>query len=241
MATIGWPLTEKASPMDEPMDGATGYGQYCPITRAVEVLGERWSMLILRDMLCGATRFNDIARGNPRLSRTLLSKRLRQLEHAGIVDHIGDEYLLTPAGDDLRSIVFGLGEWGAKWQFGDPRDHELDPELLMWWVHRRLDFAQLPDRRLVLEFGFRDQPQRYWIIKDAQGPSVCKHDPGFGIDATIESDLSTMYQVWLGKLPLRTAIAAGTVDLLGAPAIVRRLPATLQLSQIAPAVAGIAP
>lgn len=99
--------------MSEP-GNRIGYGQYCPITRAVEVLGERWSMLILRDMLCGATRFNDLARGNPRLSRTLLSTRIRQLERAGIVDHIGEDYLLTPAGQDLRDVVFGLGTWGGE-------------------------------------------------------------------------------------------------------------------------------
>jgi DNA-binding HxlR family transcriptional regulator len=219
------------------MDEVKGYGQYCPITRAVEVLGERWSVLILRDMLCGARRFNDIARGNPRLSRTLLSKRLRQLERAGIIEHLDDDYLLTPAGEDLRPIVFGLGEWGAKWQFGDPRDSELDPELLMWWVHGRLDFTQLPDRRLVIQFGFRDQSEIFWIMKDSQGPSVCMHDPGFGVDATIESDLSTMYQVWLGKIPLRTAIKDGRIQMNGNSAIVRRLPATLQLSQSAEAVA----
>ena len=109
------------------MSDVNGYGQYCPITRAVEVLGERWSVLIFRDMLVGATRFNDIARGNPRLSRTLLSKRLRQLEQAGIIEHVDDEYLLTPAGEDLRGVVFGLGEWGAKWQFDDPRTASSTP------------------------------------------------------------------------------------------------------------------
>lgn len=219
------------------MDEVPGYGQYCPITRAVEVLGERWSLLIVRDMLCGATRFNDISRGNPRLSRTLLSKRLGQLERAGIVDHVGDEYLLTAAGEELRDIVFGLGEWGAKWQFGDPRENELDPELLIWWVHGRLDFSQLPDRRIVLEFRFRDPSEVFWILKDSQGPSVCKHDPGFGTDAVIESDLSTMYQVWLGRLPLRTAIKDDRVVLHGTPGIVRRLPAALELSPIAYSVA----
>jgi DNA-binding HxlR family transcriptional regulator len=219
------------------MDEINGYGQYCPITRAVEVLGERWSVLILRDMLCGATRFNDIARGNPRLSRSLLSKRLRQLERAGIVEHIDDEYLLTEAGEDLRGVVFGLGEWGAKWQFDDPRDDELDPELLMWWVHGRLDFSQLPDRRIVIEFHFRDESQRFWVMKDSQGPSVCTHDPGFGVDATIDAELAAIYQVWLGKLPLRAAVKDGRVEFHGQSAIVRRLPATLELSPIADVVA----
>lgn len=223
------------------MGGSRGYGQYCPITRAVEVLGERWSVLIVRDLLCGATRFNELARGNPRLSRTLLSKRLRQLEQAGIVDHVGDEYRLTPAGEDLRSIVFGLGEWGAKWQFGDPRDSELDPELLMWWVHGRLDYSQLPDRRLVLEFRFRERREWFWILRDSQGPSVCTHDPGFGVDATIDSDLSTLYQVWLGRLPLRSALREGRIEMSGTPAVVRRLPRAFELSPIADVVAAVTP
>lgn len=220
------------------MGQTTGYGQYCPITRAVEVLGERWTMLIVRDLLCGVTRFNELSRGNPRLSRTLLSKRLRQLEQAGIVDHVDDEYLLTRAGEDLRPVVMGLGEWGARWQFDDPRESELDPELLMWWVHKRLDFTHLPDRRLVLEFRFVDRPERFWILRDSQGPSVCTHDPGFDIDATVRCDLSTMYRVWLGKLDLRAALRSGEVAIDGTPAIVRRLPEVMQLSPIAYASAG---
>lgn len=215
------------------MEESEGYGQYCPITRAVEVLGERWTMLIVRDLLCGATRFNELSRGNPRLSRTLLSKRLRQLERAGIVDHIDDDYLLTEAGEALRPVVMGLGEWGARYQFGDPRESELDPELLMWWVHTRLDLSGFPDRRLVLEFRFRGMPDRFWIMRDSQGPSVCLHDPGFGIDATIESDLPAMYEVWLGRRDLPAAIRSGEIEIGGNPAIARRLPNALMLSPIA--------
>ncbi len=215
------------------MSDAPGYGQYCPISRAVEVLGERWTMLIVRDLLCGMTRFNELSRGNPKLSRTLLSKRLRQLEQAGIVDHIGDEYLLTPAGEDLRPIVMGLGEWGAKYQFDDPRESELDPELLMWWVHTRLDYSVLPDQRFVFEFRFRDDSRRFWILRDSEGPSICLHDPGFGVDATIVSTLPTMYRVWLGKLDLRAALRSGNVEMFGSSGVVRRLPDVLQLSPIA--------
>lgn len=219
------------------MGETNGYGQYCPITRAVEVLGERWSLLIVRDLLCGATRFNGIARGNPGLSRSLLSKRLKQLEQAGIIDHVDDEYLLTEAGHELHPIVFGLGEWGARWQFDEPRESELDPQLLMWWVHTRLDFSELPDRRLVFEFRFRDQPRWFWILRDSQGTSVCDHDPGFGVDAMIDTDLSTMYQVWLGKIPVRSAIDDGRIGLHGERAIVRHLPDVFELSPIAEAVA----
>lgn len=220
-------------------DDLKPYGQYCPISRAVEVLGERWSLLIVRDLLVGATRFNDLARCNPRLSRTLLAKRLRQLERARIVDHIGDEYQLTPAGRELYPIVFGLGEWGAKWQFEDPRTDELDPQLLMWWVHTRLDFSHLPDKRIVFAFRFSDQREQFWIVRDGSGPSLCMVDPGFDVDATIETDLSTMYQVWLGTLGLRPALKSGRVTITGESGIVRRVPDVLELSPIAPVVAAI--
>ena len=219
------------------MGDTKGYGQYCPITRAVEVLGERWSLLILRDMICGATRFNELARSNPGLSRSLLSKRLRQLERAGIVEHVDDEYLLTPAGADLEPLVMGLGEWGAKWQFDEPREDELDPELLMWWIHERIDASVFPDRRIVLEFHFADQRRRFWIVIDGSGPSVCTYDPGFDVDVLIESDLPTMLQVWLGKIELGAALRDGRVTLSGAPALVRRVPDAFQLSLISYAVA----
>lgn len=220
-------------------DESKGYGQYCPITRAVEVLGERWTMLVVRDLLCGMTRFNDLARGNPGLSRTLLSKRLKQLQRAGIVEHDGDEYRLTSAGNELRPLVFGLGEWSARWQFGEPRDSELDPELLMWWVHGRIDFSRLPDRRVVLEFRFRNPTGQFWIVRDSQGPSVCTYNPGFDVDAVIESQLATMYEVWLGRIPMRTAITECRVVLHGNAAMVQRLPEVLQLSPIAYAVAAV--
>ena len=216
--------------------GVDGYGQYCPISRAVEVLGERWSLLIVRDMLCGYTRFNELARGNPGLSRSLLAKRLRQLESAGIVERLGGEYALTPAGEDLRPVVFGLGEWGAKWQFSDPREHELDPELLMWWAHTRVDFSAFPDRRIVLQFVFRGVRRRFWIVKDASGPSLCTHDPGFDVDVRVEADLSTMYQVWLGRVDLRAAVRDGSVELIGPSGLVRRMPDALMLSPVAPFV-----
>jgi DNA-binding HxlR family transcriptional regulator len=213
------------------------YGQYCPISRAVEVLGERWTILIVRDMLCGYTRFNDLARGNPGLSRSLLAKRLRQLEAAGIVERLDGEYVLTAAGEDLRPVVFGLGEWGARWQFGEPRDEELDPELLVWWAHDRLDFSVLPDRRVVLELRFAGEPRRFWIVKDVAGASVCTHDPGFDVDVLVRADLRTMYTVWLGGVDLRSALRDGSVEMVGAPAMVRRMPDVFLLSPVAPPVA----
>lgn len=214
-----------------------GYGQYCPISRAVEVLGERWSLLIVRDLLCGTTRFNELARGLPGLSRSLLAKRLRQLELAGVIEHLDGQYLLTEAGNDLRPVVFGLGEWGSRWQFGDPRESELDPELLLWWVHDRLDFSLLPDRRFVLQFRFTDERRLFWIVKDASGPSLCTHDPGFDVDVIVEAGLAVMYRVWLGDVDLRAALKDGSVTFTGATALVRRMPKVFLLSPAAPFVA----
>lgn len=213
------------------------YGQYCPISRAVEVLGERWSLLIVRDMLCGATRFNDIARGLPGLSRSLLTKRLRQLERAGILERLDGNYVLTPAGEDLRSVVFGLGDWGARWQFGEPREVELDPELLLWWMHTRLDFSVFPDRRVVLEFHFPSQRRTIWIVNDASGPSVCTVDPGFEVDVVVRSDLAALYEVWLGREEFTRATRDGRVEVFGPAALVRRFPKLLMpLSPAAPLV-----
>ena len=132
------------------------YAQYCPIVRAVEVVGERWTLLIVREMLTGGRRFNEIARGLPGLSRALLTRRLRQLEAAGLVVRAADGgYDLTPAGQDLERLVFGLAEWGARHAFGDPRPEELDPETLMWWFHGRIDTAEV-QRRAVVQIDIVD-------------------------------------------------------------------------------------
>src|SRR5690606_11381862 len=183
-------------------DKTVGYAQYCPISHALDVLGERWSLLIVRDLMVGNTRFNDIARSEPGLSRTLLTKRLRQFEAAGIVRHVGDEYLLTDSGKDLESVVFGLGEWGAKWAFDEPGDDELDPELLMWWMHSRIDSSVLDPGRTVMQFRFTDEPRLFWLVVSAGEPSVCFTDPGFEVDVVVRSDLRSLYEVWMGRVPV---------------------------------------
>ena len=215
----------------------TGYGQYCPITRALDVLGERWSLLVMRELLLGAHRFNEIARGLPGMSRSLLTKRLRQFERGGLVDRLGNEYLLTEAGAELEPIVFGFGAWGAKWAFGDPHPDELDPALLVWWMHERLDTSDLPGRRHVFRVEFRDHPRAFWIVVEAGDASVCDVEPGFDVDVTISSDLASLYQVWLGRVALDDAVRDGRVVFEGPSALTRRMPRVFQLSPIAPVVA----
>jgi DNA-binding HxlR family transcriptional regulator len=212
------------------------FGQYCPITRALEIVGERWTLLIVRDMLVGTTRFSDLARGLPGLSRSLLTKRLRQLERAGVVERLDGEYLLTDAGRDLEAIVFGLGAWGSKWVFGEPRDTELDAELLVWWMHTRLNTSELPDRRNVLHIRFTDDLRQFWLVIEAGDTSVCLTDPGYEIDVTVTSDVGSLYQVWLGRIPIRQALKQGTVTFDGQSALTRRMPAVLQLSPISDTV-----
>jgi DNA-binding HxlR family transcriptional regulator/putative sterol carrier protein len=215
----------------------SGYGQYCPISRALDVLGERWTLLIVRDLLVGTSRFNDLARGLPGLSRSLLTKRLRQLETAGLVERLDGEYLLTEAGRDLEPIVFGLGAWGARWTFGDPEPDELDAELLVWWMHGRLDTSELPDRRNVILIRFSDDPRPFWLVVESGEASVCLSDPGYNVDVTVRSDLSTLYQVWLGRLPVKAAVKEGRLSFDGDRALTRRMPTVFCLSPIAETVA----
>ena len=212
------------------------YAQYCPIVRAVEVLGERWTLLIVREMLTGARRFNEMARGLPGLSRALLARRLRQLEAAGLVERADDGgYDLTRAGEDLRPLVFGLAEWGARHAFGDPRPEELDPETLMWWFHGRIDTAEVP-RRAVVQVDITDSRRLFWLVIEPQDASVCYTDPGFDIDAVMRAELATLYQVWEAEIELLDAMRTGDVELTGARWVVAGLPRWLLLSPVAPVV-----
>lgn len=148
-----------------------GYGQFCPVARGAEVFGERWTPLVVRELMCGSTRFNDIRRGVPRISTTLLVQRLRKLEEIGVVARVGaagsSEYRLTPAGEELRPLVLALGHWGARWIGSRLKRDQLDVGFLMWdirrFAHREL-FPQ--ERRTVVQFRFNDarQGERIWWL-----------------------------------------------------------------------------
>jgi len=206
------------------------------VSRALDVVGERWSLLILRDLMTGTTRFNDLARGLPGLSRTLLTKRLRHLERFGVVERSGTRYVLTASGRALEPVVFGLAQWGAEWMFGDPEPEELDAQLLVWWMHTRVDTSGLDGDRHVLHVRFVDDPRRFWILVEHGSPSVCMADPGYPVDVTISSDVASLYAVWLGRLPLQAALRSGRLHVEGPTYVTRRLDQLLQMSQVAPFV-----
>jgi DNA-binding HxlR family transcriptional regulator len=219
------------------------YGQYCPIARASEILADRWTPLIVRELLAGVCHFNDLDRGLPGISRALLVERLRRLERTGVVvrrpgaEGQRAEYHLTPAGQGLQRVIDVVGEWGARWAFGDPRPTELDPVVLLWWMKRRVRHDRLPPRRVVIQFDFRGvRSGRYWLLLTRTDVSVCLQHPHFEIDLRLNADIATFYRVWLGRIPMDEALRGGRVRLDGIPALVRAFPEWFTWSPMAEAV-----
>lgn len=224
------------------------YNQYCPIARAAEILGDRWTILIVREFLNGSGHFNELARGLPGISRTLLQRRLERLVRFGVLERraSGDgsrsEYHLTPPGEELQSAVWDLGQWGARWALTEPKPEELDPVLLMWWMHRRINLDLLPRQRVVVQFNFSGRRGKtLWLVLEPGEPSVCRDDPGFDVDLIVTADIAAFYQVWLGRLTLAEVIDQGLVQIDGPPALIRKFPGWLQLSRFAPIVRGTVP
>jgi DNA-binding HxlR family transcriptional regulator len=207
------------------------YGQYCPVARAAEIFADRWTVLIVRELLADVSHFNELERGLPHMSRTLLAERLRRLEQAGVVERrVASrgkriEYRLTPAGRELQRVVDAFGEWGARWAFGEPRPNELDPIVLLWWMRRRVCLDCIPRRRVVIQFDFRGGPKRsYWLLIEPGDVSVCLKKPGFDIDVLVTADIMAFYRVWLGRSTLAEGLRRNQVRLDGAPADIRAFP-----------------
>jgi DNA-binding HxlR family transcriptional regulator len=214
-----------------------GYGQFCPVAQALEILGERWTLLVVRELLDGSHRFNEIHRGVPLMSPTLLSQRLRRLVRAGIVEHgPHGEYHLTAAGHELAPVVEGLGVWGVRWASDEIRAEHLDPANLVWDMRRRVDRDAVPDRRVVVELRFRGVTEghtAWWLTVTRADVDVCLSDPGFGVDLVVDADLRTMIMVWMGDVTLAAALRAGAVAISGSPALARAFPGWLRLSVLA--------
>lgn len=207
------------------------YRQYCPVARTCEILTDRWTPLIVRELILGSHRFNDIERGLPGISRSLLASRLRMLESAGVVERLPAaqpglrSYHLSQAGRDLKPVIEALGAWGVRWAFGDPQPEELDAGLLVWRLHQRVDRERLPERRTVVEFDFSGpRGRRVWLLLEPREVSVCVTPPGFDADLIVRSDLELFYRVWLGDVDFDTVLRCRSVVIDGPPVLANRLP-----------------
>jgi DNA-binding HxlR family transcriptional regulator len=218
------------------------YGQFCPVAMAAEIICSRWTPLLLRELLCGSTRFNDLRRGVPRMSPTLLSKRLKELAEAGIITANAAgrtgavEYKLTKAGEDLRGVVMSLGVWGQRWVESSLTLKNLDPSLLMWDMRRNLMPEPLPPRRCTVKFTYPElsaNQRAWWLVIDGGEVDLCGVDPGYEVDLYVNSTLRTMTAVWMGHSTLMAEIDAGNIELTGDRAIARSMHAWLGLSKFA--------
>ncbi len=219
-----------------------GYKQFCPVAMAAEVLCTRWTMVLMRELVAGTTRFNDLRRGVPKMSPTLLAQRLRELESAGVVERKEIksqkgifEYHLTEAGKDLRPVVESMGMWGQKWVESQLSLKNLDPSLLMWDMRRNLNPSPLPDQRTVVQFLYPELPkskQRWWLVIEPHGEvDLCWADPGFDIDLYVNTNLRTMTAIWMGLTTVKKE--RERMDLIGAKEIAASMQTWLGLSPFA--------
>jgi DNA-binding HxlR family transcriptional regulator len=205
------------------------YAQFCPVAKAAEILGERWTLLIIRELLVGGTRFNELQRGLGLISPTLLTKRLNDLAEAGVVirrkmhGQRGHEYLLTAMGRELLPVITQLGEWGMRWARGAMPDKDLDVELLMLYLQRSIKPEALPGTETVIRFKFYDLKllSDWWLLVNGSSVDVCVKNPGREVDIYFGTDLRTMIQVWMGDLSYRAAIADGRMKITGPSALTR--------------------
>ena len=209
-----------------------GYGQFCPVAKATEVIGEKWTLLVLRELLLGTTRFNDFQRAISRMSPTLLAKRLRRLEECGIIvrkkmsGQRGYEYRLTAAGKELAPLIETLAVWGMRWSRDQLSDDELDVEFLMRELQRRLQTEQLPDGETVICMIFDEltQHKTWWLLVDGDVVDLCTEDPGKDVDLYINSSVRTIVEIWEGDLEIRTALLKGSVKAHGLRHLIRTMP-----------------
>ena len=214
-----------------------GYGRYCPVAIGTDVIADRWTPLILRELFMGSRRFNEIARGLPGISRTLLAQRLRHLERKGVLERWptlrgrGDEYHLTPAGEALQSVVMAIGEWSVHWMFTEFDPADIDPQTLTWWLHRNVEHDNVPPGRVVIELRYT-APQRVqvWMVIDRGDVSVCPQHPGYDVDVTVTCATATLANVFYGLDSWKRAVSSGDIRLDGPPRLVRALPRWFRLS-----------
>ncbi len=217
------------------------YGQFCPISKALDVLGERWTLLIVRELLLGATRFNELQRGLSLISPSILTKRLNDLDTAGIIlrkkipGQKGHEYQLTARGRELMPVIEALGVWGMRWARSNMLDTELDIELLMLYLERSIQRDKLPSGETVVRFQFTnlDNYRDWWLIVKPDHTDICLKDPGRDVDVYFTVDLRTMVELWMGDCSYKSAINDGRLKLVGHTALTRSVTDWLALASFA--------
>ncbi|WP_299443744.1 helix-turn-helix domain-containing protein [uncultured Phycicoccus sp.] len=215
------------------------YGQFCPVAKAMEVLDERWTLLIVRELLSGSQHFSDLRRGVPKMSPTLLSKRLRRLERAGVLRRVSRRgrpvYELTDCGEELRGVVDALGAWGVRW-VGELGDEDLDPHLLMWDLKRTIPVRSWPRRRTVVSFTYTDiepRARRWWVVVSGDDVDVCDEDPGYDVDARLTTTLRTMTEIWRGDRAWADAVRRSLVTVDAPRDVARAVPTWVGQSTLA--------
>ena len=228
--------------MTKSAHAAKGYGQYCPLALAVELLGRRWTILVISRLLDGCTTYSEIHKGIPRISPSLLSTRLTELEHAGLITREKIEgreryrYVLTEAGQDLDDIVMQLAVWGQHWARDNEMD-DLDIGFLAWSMSMRIDTNAMPADEIVLEFEFSGAPtefRRFWLVHRDGKVDMCLKHPGLETDLLVKADLGQFIETWRGFRDLETEIRMRRVVLTGAKAHRTAFPKWLLMSSLAP-------
>lgn len=198
------------------------YGSFCPVAKASEVLAERWTLLVVRELLLGSRHFNDSRRGLPHMSPTLLCKRLQSLEEAGILVHQSTgngqgEYRPTQSCEELRPLIEGIGQWGQRWVRSHLTQSELHPGEVMWYIHRHFKKEHLPARRVVIYVEITDARRlnRWWLVAENGDVELCLDDPGHEVDIFFYTDLRTLTQIYIGDLTLDRARELRKIKLIG--------------------------
>jgi DNA-binding HxlR family transcriptional regulator len=207
------------------------YADYCPIASGVEILGDRWTPLVIRELTVGASGFNEIHRGIPKMSRTLLAQRLRQLERQGLVTREtsgrgrAGGYHLTPSGQALSQVVWSMGQWAAEWVFAEPDDEELDGLSLLWRLHQFAIPSELPRERTTVHLVLSGpNGAEGWLAIDGREVSVCKDDPGLDVDLAVEAPLGHMHEWIVGRVTFNQLVREGQVRTLGPSRLARAFP-----------------
>ena len=218
------------------------YGQYCPIAKAAEILTERWALLVLRELIMGSSHYNDIRRGMPLISPSVLAQRLKTLQQSGIIechrspDGRSSEYTLTPAGRELESVIQSFGVWGQRWVRNRMREDDLDAGFLMWDIRRNIRTEHLPTKRTVVYIEFADARKgmrRWWLVADQGEVDLCLEDPGHDIDLCVFTDLQCLTRIWMGDIDLAAARSTGKVRLEGQRQLQQTMPKWLGASPFA--------